>query len=132
MNIGKQLRTIARKRSVDLEQVVRETVIQLGASIIFKTPVDTGAARGSWVAQVGMNPDDLPERNDKSGTLTINANRAVANGLNVGDTFYWVSNLPYMDRLENGNWSDQAPNGMVKVSIAELPGILDRQIARIG
>jgi len=31
-----------------------------------------------------------------------------------------VNGLPYINRLENG-WSQQAPNGMVAITLAELP-----------
>ena len=43
----------------------------------------------------------------------------VANDFKAGHVFYLVNNLPYIRRLEQG-WSQQAPAGMVAVTVSEF------------
>jgi hypothetical protein len=39
-----------------------------------------------------------------------------------------TSNLPYMEALENGH-SGQAPNGMVRITVAEIAAEIDSMLA---
>jgi len=129
-SVFRQLNQIAQLSNKKLETVVRETLVGLGTSIIIKTPVDTGRARGGWIAHQNMQPTTSPEIADKSGSIAINGVQVVAGKFDIGSTFYFVNALPYAEVLEYGS-SKQAPGGMVRISIAELPGILDDRIAKL-
>lgn len=72
------------------EQAFRALVLDIFRNIQIRTPVDTGRARGNW--QVEFNG---------SQEATI------------------YNNLPYIERLENG-WSQQAPTGMVRITLSEF------------
>lgn len=129
-SVFRQLNQISQLANKKLETVVRETLVGLSTSIIIKTPVKDGYAKGGWVAQENMQPTTSPERIDKSGSIAINGVQVVAGKFDIGSTFYLVNALPYAETLEYGS-SQQAPSGMVRISIAELPGILDARIAKL-
>ena len=95
------------------DRVVRASQLEISNRIQRRTPVDTGRARGSWQAS------------------------------QTGATYLFVSNIPYIRKLEYGGYttkpetektiggfSKQAPQGMVRLSAAEWRDIVE-QMARI-
>lgn len=116
----------AQAINVNLATVVRRVSAELFNKITLRTPVDTGRARASWQVSerapgtgqtVVVIPDNAP------GTYgPPNASNAAAMAKASGKTsIFIVSNVPYMEALENGH-SEQAPVGMVQISIAEVVG----------
>jgi len=107
------------KNRIDI--VIKKAEIRVFESVIMKSPVDTGRFRGNWIATTGtpsfMYYDDLK---DKPGRVTKAAARSVINESQIGGITYLVNNLPYAYRLEYGRYSQQAPNGMVRLSVAEF------------
>lgn len=116
--------------------VVRKVTLDLGTAIIEKTPVgdpDTwapgtpvpegyvgGRARGSWQYAKSVPNTSDPNTIDGSGATSIGR---VAAGVNYGDpmTVHYITNsLPYIRRLEYEGWSQQAPDGMVRKTVAEF------------
>jgi hypothetical protein len=119
-----------RKVSKFAERIPREKVplfikkISLEAlrRVVQKTPVDTGRARGGW--QVTFNqPSKSPTGNtDPSGSGTISAGASKINQLNKPAAVFITNNVEYIIYLEDGT-SDQAPKGMVAITIQELMGM---------
>lgn len=97
-----------------LTEAGQKIMIDVDRSVVEKTPVDTGRAKGGWTA--GSGGGGL----DPSGTATIAALTQAALSWRIGQSFVVSNNLPYIERLENG-WSDQAPAGMLAVSFALAP-----------
>ena len=97
----------------------KKLVLQAMKGIVTKTPVDTGRARGNWQVTVGAPAVGIVDGIDKQ----IKTGRAIAMRALAGlrpFTIVWITNnLPYIVSLEGG-WSDQAPIGMVAVTIAEM------------
>lgn len=134
----------ARTFRGDLEKAARAVALDLFSRIIVKTPVDTGRARGNWMIDIGRAPEGMlaqgfgPGRAE-GGEPGSNAAAAQANamaqasrlgGFRLGVTISIRNTLPYIIRLENG-WSDQAPAGMVKVTLTEVGAVTARAAARI-
>ena len=68
---------------------------------------------------------------DKSGQATIAAmQETITNEWDplTGEIAALSNNLPYIKKLEDGS-STQAPNGMVKITVAELGGIAQEAAA---
>lgn len=101
------------------EKVIRGTLFRLAGRIIKRSPVDTGRFRNNWQASVNTINMATTESADRSGSGAINKARSTIEGLEIGATFYLSNNLPYARRLEYG-WSKQAPDGMLRRSVAEL------------
>jgi len=101
------------------EKVVRGTLLGLTNRIVKRSPVDTGRFRNNWQASTGTPETGQVQGTDKTGNKAVDAARTQVNKLEMGQDFYLSNNLPYAHRLEFG-WSKQAPNGMLRLSIAEL------------
>jgi hypothetical protein len=93
-----------------------------------RTPVDTGRARASWTIGVGqLDPSVAPEA--PQGKVATAEPRIPA--ITVGQTYFHANSLPYARRLEYG-YSKQAPGGMVRLTAAEVPGIIEALVKQVG
>jgi hypothetical protein len=111
----------AQKQNMRLDQIVRRSLLDVSRNVILKTPVDTGRARNNWQTAINVIPDGISEGQDKSGAKAIGSANATIGGA-VGQVYYLVNNLAYIRKLEYGH-SDQAPSGMVRLSLKEFDQI---------
>lgn len=96
----------------DILRETQEVALLAHEGVVTRTPVDTGAARASWVVSVGAPSDAVPGIGQGSGAGPVLAMRRP-------DLVYIQSNIEYIGALENGH-SKQAPRGMVAVTVAEI------------
>lgn len=119
------------------EDTVRATAIELWSAIIKATPVDSGRARASWFA-TGKEASVKTTNNtdtSKDGSNTAEAATRAVVGLKDWSIFHLSNNLPYIEKLEFGQYGDgpkttggysrQAPRGMVRISISRFNKILE-------
>jgi hypothetical protein len=92
---------------------------EIAGRVVERTPIDTGAARLGW--QPSINGSMMGDAN----TITLTAAQ-----MKAGDTFAMTNNVAYIRRLEYG-WSQQAPHGMVRVTLAEAPAIAQQVLAKV-
>jgi hypothetical protein len=104
---------ISTKNKRKMLGVVKKTIKSIGKDVIKGSPIDTGRFKGNWNA--ALNAPDLSIDRKSGAGLT-----EIANKIKIGDTFFFTNNLPYALRLEFG-WSNQAPNGVVRLAIAKFP-----------
>jgi hypothetical protein len=116
-----------------LELVARKVALELFRRVILKTPVDKGRARANWQASLGSPATGTVDATDKtkSGGPTFRTVVAASAGFNVGDTIYLANNLPYIRRLEEG-YSQQAPAGMVALTVQEFAQVVNQISAEVG
>jgi len=126
-----QLRAIEAKTLDKMERAARKITLDAFTEVILRSPVDKGRFRGNWQVAIGAVPDGTLELDDKTGSITISKAAAEAQGLELGDIVYLANNLPYAQRLEDG-WSQQAPEGMVKLTVQRFQQIADAVIRQIG
>lgn len=109
----------ARRIPVDmLVPFQKKIVLTVFRNIVFRTPVDTGRARGNWQVTISQPAETVVDGKDKSGAI-VNRNAAAdLQALLPFQTAWITNNLPYIQRLEDG-YSTQAPGGMVQVALAE-------------
>lgn len=94
--------------------------------IVRRTPVLSGAARGNWRTAINsvdtrVDPTDV----DPSGLNVVAEAHELLRNLRSGDTTTITNGLPYINRLEHG-WSQKAPAGMVAITVAEIPFIVQK------
>ena len=104
-------RTISVKDDIE-EFVLAETqklAINIDREVVRETPVDTGRAKGNWLASVGV-PDtrQLNVTGSTEGAAIQQAVAVIGKAI-VYQLVYIQNNLPYIQRLNNG-WSLQQPN----------------------
>ncbi len=101
------------------EKMVRGTVIGCASRIIKRTPVKDGTLRGNWQPSIGQPVTTEIARADKSGTMVTTDITREGQRLNIGSIFYMTNNLPYAARIEFDAWSQQAPQGMMRIEVLE-------------
>lgn len=112
-------RAFAEKVEGRVTQVTRWVALEALRRVVMKTPVRDGRARGSWQVAVSVRPTGEVDILDKDGGPTIaEGSREIAQ-VGPNEVIFIASNLPYIERLEGG-YSQQAPQGMVATTIAEL------------
>lgn len=92
---------------------VKRTTKSIGKDILKNSPIDTRQFIESWNASLN-EPDLSTGKASGAGLLPV------VNKMKIGDVFYFTNNEDYALRLEFG-WSDQAPNGMVRLAVAKFP-----------
>ena len=95
-------------------EIHRALHIEAGRRLIFRSPVDTGRFRNNW--QTGVSEAPTGEQNAPNPLARGEAKVA---RLQPFVLTTWVNNVPYAGRLENG-WSSQAPNGLLRITAAEI------------
>lgn len=114
----------AEATNLDIDTVKRKIAFDVAARLVMRTPVDTGKARANWMVGVGSVNQSTTDDEDKAGSSTITALAQDIKMANAkDDTSIFITNsLPYIARLEYG-FSQQAPEGMVRLTVAEFSGI---------
>ncbi len=114
---------------VDMDQAFQGLAIELARRIIMRTPVSSGEARGAWQAGVNAVPSgDTPL--DPTGAATLARVTAVIRTARAGDVIFLVNSAGHIHALEFGK-SDQAPAGMVRVTLVEAQAIARGVVARL-
>jgi hypothetical protein len=119
------------KAKGNAEVVIKKIAYDIFTRVVFKTPVDTGAARANWLASVGTFVGPKPN----TGNVDPEATHTTLEIAKIVDTFtlqsknlYLANNLPYILPLENGH-SKQAPSGMVALTLQEFPQVVNNAVA---
>ena len=121
----RQIEAFAKKANISIDRAIRGTSIKLFSAIILASPVDTGRFRANWQAS-----NERPASGEVNGFADpVNKVATYINGAPFANEFTLANNLPYAYKLEFG-YSNQAPQGMVRINVARFQRILDEQ-ARI-
>lgn len=119
-------RFIAKAKS-NMSVVPKKVALDLFRKVILRTPVNTGRARGNWQCTVTTPAVGETERTDMTGRQVIAEVASAVDSWDVANVgIFLMNNVAYIGVLEDGS-SEQAPNGMVKVSLREYPGIVERE-----
>lgn len=129
MSVQSDIQKITLHLTQKTSQVLVLLMAETDARLKMKSPVDTGRFRASWTIGVGQpDPSIAPEAGPGQKVATPEP-RIPA--ITAGATYYHANSLPYARRIEYG-WSKQAPAGCVRVTAAEVPGIIQALVAQVG
>lgn len=107
-----ELKKAAKVLGVDsAAQAAVILALQLQKRVTEMTPVRTGRARANWFLAEGA-----PRLETTTGTAVLTYSAEQFTGESV---IYLTNSLPYIVPLEYGH-SGQAPNGMLRIAIAEI------------
>ncbi len=127
MSFALDVRRWRVKTERELLLVIRKVALEIFRRVVMRTPVDTGRARGNWQVEIGTPMGGVIDRFDPNGQRTLfDAESKIAQWQGDAAIFFF-NNLPYILRLEYSRWSDQAPNGMVRLVLEEFPGIVEQE-----
>jgi hypothetical protein len=135
------LKRITEKAKNKTNLFVRKLVLDLDRRIILKSPVGNpsawkspapegyigGTFKANW--NIGFSTPDTsvsdavdpsPYDTVSNSSASILRANAKLESFVAGTIVYITNSLPYAYRLEYESWSDQAPAGMVRTTLAEL------------
>lgn len=132
--------TVARD---NIDQVVQQAVVLAAQNVIMRSPVGNpdlwkhprkgyvgGRFRGNWMLGIGAINTETTENVDPAGSNTMGKFAQGMANQRAGHEYYITNSLPYAIPLEYG-WSSQAPGGMVRLAMAELPGAIESYVASL-
>lgn len=129
----KNMAEYMEKQQKRLSDAVVKTLIGTAGKVINGTdtsrngtPRVTGRARANWQSNMNDPARGTLEVYDYSGEVAKGQAALVARNA-VGQVFYLTNNLPYIRKLEYGS-SKQAPGGMLRVAIKEIPRDFQRNL----
>lgn len=127
MNNDKFRRSIANKINKAKSKhglFVQRYVMELQSAVIEKTPVDTGMLHWNWFIGNGLINTTTEEHQGTNRSGAIARNNRVIESIKVnGQVIYLSNSLPYAYRIEYEGWSNQAPAGMLRISLIESESI---------
>lgn len=113
------------KAKANQEQVIRAASIRILSRLVMMSPVDTGRFRGNWQVTFEAAAGNPLDTADPAGETTIANGSIIIESFRVGmKSVFFTNALPYAYRLETG-YSQQAPNGMVRITAAEFQQFFD-------
>jgi hypothetical protein len=110
-----QLKQFEKLTEAEAVKLLKKVALQVLTGVVEKTPVDTGRARANWQVSIGSAGDGEAAQ----GADPISAGLAKLSQVKPFSTVVVYNNVEYIVALENGH-STQAPQGMVKLTIAEV------------
>lgn len=150
-----RIREFAEKAKDNMEAVVVKTTIDIASRIVERSPVGNpdlwltlnpsmdietrkltrkdapkgyvgGRFRANW--QIGLDAPATGELDaiDADGEPTKTKLAAEIERIGAGHVVHITNNLPYGPRLEYDGHSSQAPQGMVRITVAEFQSIVDQ------
>jgi hypothetical protein len=121
---------LLRRQGANIDAAMRRTAIQIASRVIQMSPVDTGRFRGNW--NVGIPAIDFATREDvdPTGAGSLQRAQSAIGSWRIGESLYVTNSLPYAKRLEEG-YSQQAPAGMVKVTVAEFQSAVRKALREL-
>jgi len=123
MTLANDLKKFAQLSIEKQERVVKGSFIQLGNEMEFKSPVDTAEFKDSWIGAIGSASTETFQ----PGRGAVSVLNATLGGFRVGQVFYYTNSTPQAVPLEFGH-SEQAPQGMVRLTARRWPSIVNAQI----
>lgn len=113
----------------NMDAAVRHAVVLTSQGVVMNTPVLTGRLRGNWQFGETAMPTGNVGAVDMQGSATIIRIEGQSRGLKAGGSCWVVNNLPYAYRIEYEGYSrTKAPQGMVRITLANLPAALEQYI----
>lgn len=144
MSFASDIEKFVKKTGANADKVVREVVLDIGKSLVMKTPVGDpkywkskppkgyagGHARANWQHSVGSRVTEEIDCIDKSGQKSINRIQQSIPQSAAGLVHYVQNSVPYIKRLEEGH-SRQAPQGMVALTEIEFKDYMSKALAAL-
>ena len=122
IDFGAQLTAFADAIEASVDDIARQVALALYNGIKARTPVDTGFARAQW--QILFEGDEVMVR-PVGDHAAQDAATVAGFSVKVHGAIVIANGAAYIKRLEYEGHSNQAPEGMVRVTMAEVQARLD-------
>jgi len=146
MSFALDIKKFAQKAGDNADMVVRKVVLDIGRSLVEKTPVGNpdlwqnpdnkpegyvgGHARANWSHSIGALVNQEFKEIDATGRASIDRIISSVPVKAAGKVHYIQNSLPYMQALEDGH-STQAPAGMVAITQTEFQDYIQKALGEL-
>ena len=146
MSFALDIQKFAQKCGANADLVVRKVVLDIGRSLVEKTPVGNpdlwqnpdnkpdgyvgGHARANWSHSIGVQVIQEFDVVDATGNASIDRIVGSVPVKAAGKVHYIQNSLPYMQALEDGH-STQAPAGMVAITQTEFQDYIQKALGEL-
>lgn len=146
MSFALDIQKFAKKCVTRSDLVVRKVVLDIGRSLVEKTPVGNpdlwqnpdnkpdgyvgGHARANWSHSIGALVNQEFKEIDATGGASIDRIVGSVPVKAAGKVHYIQNSLPYMQALEDGH-STQAPAGMVAITQTEFQDYIQKALGEL-
>jgi hypothetical protein len=144
MSFTNDIEKFVKKTGANADKVMRNVVLDIGKSLVMKTPVGDpkywkskppkgyagGHARANWNHSMDVRVNQIVNGIDKSGSATIARISGSIPKKAAGHIHYIQNCVPYIKRLEEGH-SRQAPHGMVALTEIEFKDYMSKALAAL-
>ena len=146
MSFALDIQKFAQHCIDNADLVVRKTVLDVGRSLVEKTPVGNpdlwqnpdnkpdgyvgGHARANWSHSIGALVNQEFKEIDATGGASIDRIISSVPVKAAGKVHYIQNSLPYMQALEDGH-STQAPAGMVAITQTEFQDYIQKALGEL-
>ena len=140
-DVAGMFKRLSKRGEEQAAKIIQGAVVELFASIIIATPVDTGRLRGAWQLTTGQPSSTTGDPSKTKGSRYIQQN--MPSDIFAGK-IYLTNNLPYAttvefglypgtgsDKTENG-YSRGAKQGMVRINVSRFNTLLDVKARAMG
>ena len=125
-SLESQLARFAAMSEAKTKRVIKASSWRICTGTVSMSPVDTGSFKNSWFAAFGS--PDLSLGTPDSGSTLPQLNAKIAQW-DIQEDFYYTNSQPYAIKLEYG-YSDQAAQGMVRITARTFVDIVNEELAR--
>lgn len=145
MSFAAEISSFAEISALNANRLIRAVIIDTAEALIDRSPVGDpsswnspapanykpGHFKANWHHKQGSADSAIRAAEDPTGNISRNQIRSsVLNTSKPADVHFLYNNVPYAMALENG-YSDQAPHGIVALTVLELPTIVNRAVSRL-
>lgn len=110
----------------------RRFIQEVGLEIVTNSPVKTGFFRSMWNTNIGPSPEIKYDIKDPKKTYNEpNFSIKIPNKLEDNEFFFYTNSTVYGGLLEYG-YSPQAPDGIIRVIVANQEQIAERVLMDMG
>lgn len=146
MSFALDIQKFAKKAGDNADKVVRKVVLDIGRSLVEKTPVGNpdlwqnpdnkpdgyvgGHARANWSHSIGVQVIQEFDVVDATGGASIDRIISSVPIKAAGKVHYIQNSVPYIQALEDGH-STQAPAGMVAITQTEFQDYIQKALGEL-
>jgi hypothetical protein len=123
-----------------IDDTLQTIVLKLGESVVTLSPVDTGNFKGNWQLSIDSTTTSSLLREDPSGFTTLADMARKVNSFTAGQIAYIQNHVLYgydleygtyngpTDKVTDDGFSRQAPEGMLRITVARFARIVNEAV----
>lgn len=142
-NFAKLMQRAGEKKNLFVRMLAMETLKRLvdkspvGNASLWANPAAAppgyvgGRFKANWQVETGGPDFSNDAEPDANGSGSLGRGRAQIEKWNVVSDLFITNSMPYSKRIEYDHWSQQAPAGVVRITIKELKQMMKKLADRL-